>query len=291
MQQFILDTETFVFQTILPIAAHVFVFIPGNPGIAAYYYEYLNKLHQITERRMEILCMTYPGHSAASVLDRPLGLEEQVEHKLLFLDYCVKKYPNASFIIGGHSLGAYISARILYERPNLNLCLFVGLFPTLHSMAISPQGRIVRYLSKSLFRTAIVSCINLVKLCLSRSTLRSVVQFVTGHSEPALEVTLSELIMPSHVGMHALSLAEDEMNMISSLDHRITTLLSSNAEKSILYYGTVDEWVPLYHYKEMMAAIPKVKSHLCKSSIPHAFVIKHSDLMAQITSQWLRDVL
>ena len=75
------------------------------------------------------------------------------------------------------------------------------------------------------------------------------------------------------------------MEHIQALDE---ALVEANLERLSFYYGRTDGWVPLEHYERMLKRFPTADVTLCPPEIPHAFVLGHSDAVAQLVAASLR---
>lgn len=91
------------------------------------------------------------GHSAGDhVTDtsRMYTLEEQVESKIAILDRLREQYPAGTrFILAGHSMGSWLALRVLKARPNHGIERLFELFPTIHRIADTPNGRKMQVIS------------------------------------------------------------------------------------------------------------------------------------------------
>ncbi|KAG0174187.1 hypothetical protein DFQ29_007575 [Apophysomyces sp. BC1021] len=65
-------------------------------------------------------------------------------------------------------------------------------------------------------------------------------------------------------------MASQEMETIKELDY---DFYNAHVDKFIIYYSENDEWAPLDHYNHMKEKFPNVHVHLCKKSLPHAFIL------------------
>lgn len=69
------------------------------------------------------------------------SLQDQIQHKVDCIDTLIQENgPETNFIFVGHSIGSYISAEVLKQRPNHNITRVLALFPTLRDIAITPNG-------------------------------------------------------------------------------------------------------------------------------------------------------
>ncbi|RKO89042.1 hypothetical protein BDK51DRAFT_28637, partial [Blyttiomyces helicus] len=70
------------------------------------------------------------------------NLQDQISHKIAVLDALRERHPpRTRFIIVGHSIGAYIALQVLRARPAHGIVKLYALFPELHSIAATPNGR------------------------------------------------------------------------------------------------------------------------------------------------------
>lgn len=75
-------------------------------------------------------------------------LEEQVESKIAILDRLREQYPAGTrFILAGHSMGSWLALRVLKARPNHGIERLFELFPTIHRIADTPNGRKMQVIS------------------------------------------------------------------------------------------------------------------------------------------------
>lgn len=67
--------------------------------------------------------------------------------------------------------------------------------------------------------------------------------------------------------------------------------LKDNAKRLHMYFGNCDDWCPTSFYDEITKRVPEVDAVLCDKGYPHAYVINHSDEMAGIVVDWLKQDL
>jgi len=94
---------------------------------------------------VSFILASHLGHSAGSHVTDPsrlYTLEEQVENKVAIFDRLRELYPAGTrFVIAGHSMGSWLALRVLKARPNHGIERVFGLFPTIHRIADTPNGR------------------------------------------------------------------------------------------------------------------------------------------------------
>ncbi|KAJ1504681.1 hypothetical protein HMI56_001514, partial [Coelomomyces lativittatus] len=99
-------------------AKAVFLFIPGNPGIIEYYFNFLKNVYETVDACVDIYAVQHINHSHHPCLtDALYGLQDQIDHKVCFLDHLCELYPpQTRFFLCGHSIGAYICLKLLQLR-------------------------------------------------------------------------------------------------------------------------------------------------------------------------------
>ncbi|KAI8902663.1 hypothetical protein BC833DRAFT_520839 [Globomyces pollinis-pini] len=280
--------DTPIVDSLLP--RNVLLMIPGNPGIAEYYLPFLTTVKSQLGPKLDIIAVSYPGFTANDhVL---LSLKEQVDHKIALLDLLIDIYPdNTRFFIAGHSVGAYMAHQILKARPYSNITRVISLFPTLHSMAVTPRANQVAPLTNAFVR----SCLVLIVFWLSflpSAFLLPIAELVDGQGgedkRRILRLTVQKYLH-SNVLNSALFLANNEFKLIKELDKKA---IDSHQERYIMYYSKTDGWTPLEdHYELIKKEFPKVDLHLCEHDTDHAFVVSDSERMGHKVVEWLTPLI
>ncbi|KAF9909513.1 hypothetical protein EC991_008495 [Linnemannia zychae] len=269
----------------------VLFMIPGNPGLIDYYIPFLQTIHDKCEGKIDIFGASHLGHSAgAHVIDpsRLFTLEEQVENKIAILDRLREMYPAGTrFILAGHSMGSWLALRILKARPNHGIERIFELFPTIHRIADTPNGRKMQNLFKPSVRSIVGGTVSTLRFIFSAPpVLNSIVSLVTRQDGDMARVTSQQLLFSSVV-KNCLFLAGQEMEAIKVMDKET---IKQHADKFVFYYGKTDEWSPIENYYEMQKEFPQVKSLLCEQGMVHAFVIGHGEAMGVLVGQWIHDM-
>jgi pimeloyl-ACP methyl ester carboxylesterase len=255
------------------------VFIPGNPGLGHYYLPFLQSIHKEMDH-IDIVCCSYPGHTPTSEL---YSLQEQVDHKISFLDHLNELYHHQTkFYLAAHSLGTYMSLKIMKARPELNIVKVISLFPTMHSMGKTVNARNIKPLTHPISRILLGHVAQVLSF-IPRQFVSSIIGFFSSQSQHAMQVSLKYLLDRKTVNS-VLYLASCEFEEIDELDHQV---LEEHQDKWIMYFGTTDGWCPVDHYHLIKDNFPLVKVHLCKEDIGHAFIMDHSHTMAEKMITWL----
>jgi pimeloyl-ACP methyl ester carboxylesterase len=121
----------------VPLAeATVILFIPGNPGLAAFYTEYLSELRSRSPG-LAILAHSHLAHTP-KVLDQPvftnpgsIGLLVQLKSAIEALDAIKQTLRPKNIVLIGHSLGGWLC---------LQVCLSGMFFTTRYSCFIDTQS-------------------------------------------------------------------------------------------------------------------------------------------------------
>ncbi|CEP08271.1 hypothetical protein [Parasitella parasitica] len=272
-------------------AKTILLFIPGNPGLVEYYTSFLQGVHcKINSPSFEIIGVSHKGHSVNyhenNAGDNTLySLEDQIQHKVDCLEALRRENgPDTKFILMGHSIGSYIAAAVLKKRPNHGIAKIIALFPTLHEIAITPNGvninRLVNRVPAFVFGIA-----GSVMSCLAPPVRQFLVKTATGQEGEGLQVTAHQLLH-NHVLKNVVTMARFEMETVKELDHDFYT---EHLDKFIMYYSANDKWAPKDHYDYMTKHFPEGKIHLCSENIPHAFCLepKHVDYMIEKVGSWI----
>ncbi|CAI7603430.1 unnamed protein product [Penicillium palitans] len=202
-------------------------------------------------------------------------------------------------ILIGHSVGAYIAMEILRRHretsPESTFDIVGGamLFPTVKDIAASPSGQKLTTLLSIIPRLAVVVSFfaRLLTFLLPTSLLRSVVRLVMGDPPiHALDATCA--FLKSRGGVRqALHMAADEMRTITSDKWSDDVWGAASAREPIaklfFYFGRNDHWVADQTRDEIVAVRGQKGGQagptmvVCEEGLPHAFCLKHSDVMAR----------
>ncbi|CAG8899658.1 unnamed protein product [Penicillium egyptiacum] len=202
-------------------------------------------------------------------------------------------------ILIGHSVGAYIAMEILRRhreaKPESAFDIVGGamLFPTVKDIAASPSGQKLTTLLSIIPRLALVVSLfaRLLTFLFPASLLRSVVRLVMDDPPVhALDATCA--FLKSRGGVRqALHMAADEMRTITSDRWTDDVWGAASAREPIaklfFYFGRNDHWVADQTRDDIVAVRGQKGGQagptmvVCEEGLPHAFCLKHSDVMAR----------
>ncbi|KAF9650337.1 alpha/beta-hydrolase [Thelephora ganbajun] len=273
----------------VPLAeSTVILFVPGNPGLAAFYTEYLSELHSRSPD-LAILAHSHLAHTP-KVVDQPVftnpssvGLPAQLKSVIEALDAIKQTLQPKNIVLVGHSMGGWLCLQILKARPEEVSGAFL-LFPSLCNMAVTPNGRKLSYF----FRPPIP-----LTAALFSPLLRILPNFVYKaiyRNWPAPQLSVLRDLLRSPTAIYAcLTLADEEMKTITALDEG---LINEHQHKLWLYFAEHDDWVGdskeeiirMFHPDH--EAVRVVRG---EADIPHAFCINHGKSVAQQSLIWLQE--
>ncbi|EEH46615.1 bifunctional triacylglycerol lipase/ester hydrolase [Paracoccidioides brasiliensis Pb18] len=234
---------------------------------------------------------------------------------------------NVKVILIGHSVGAYISMEILRRHTETKKTTPIGnagamdiiggilLFPTIVDIAKSSAGRKLTKLLYMPYLALLTSLlVKLLVYILPGSVLRSIVAMVmVSPPEDAIDITIA--FLKSRQGVEqAIHMSADEMRDITSdkWSDEIWGIASSSTESStststptnsspdlVLYFAQSDHWVADQTREDIIRARGSMgngtsnapRMHVCEDGVVHGFCIRHSDIMAEKTAGFLRDII
>lgn len=270
----------------------IVLLITGNPGLAGYYTTFLTRLQ--SRLGVPVWAVSLAGHVVppTSISSLPpfrqnpelYNLKGQVEHKLAFIEKYVPE--DVKIILIGHSIGAKMILEVLKnDDTKSRVKKAYLLFPTIERMAESPNGKLMTGVIKHLVPVIIflVWVFTFLPVLVKKFLLS--MHFLLRRIPTYHVSTTMQLMNPAVLG-NIFFLALDEMEKVKELDDK--SLREVN-DLLLLYYGTTDGWVPLKYWKDMAQNHPEVKCVLCEKKIDHAFVLRHSDKMADILSDLIQE--
>ncbi|KAL2835509.1 hypothetical protein BJY01DRAFT_223578 [Aspergillus pseudoustus] len=227
-------------------------------------------------------------------------------------------------ILIGHSVGTYMTMEILrrhresLRERDFDIVGGVLLFPTVKDISASPSGRKLTFLLRLIPRLALVVSIfaRILTTLLPSSILTAIVNLVMkGPPREAAAATCSFLRSKRGV-RQALHMAADEMRTITTdkwtddvwgVSSPPTGEAKSKPELAppaqlFFYFGRNDHWVAERTREEIVAARGSAETKdggkgkgprmvICEEAVPHAFCLRHSELMAGKTADMISEIL
>eukprot|EP01061_Rhynchopus_euleeides_P016662 TRINITY_DN27983_c0_g2_i4.p1 TRINITY_DN27983_c0_g2~~TRINITY_DN27983_c0_g2_i4.p1 ORF type:complete len:331 (+),score=129.81 TRINITY_DN27983_c0_g2_i4:63-995(+) len=271
----------------------IVVMVPGNPGVSAFYTEFLEHLMtQVPGKRM--VCLGFAGHTPGRS-DGVFSVEEQIHFVRSLVDRIRETNETARLHFMGHSVGAYVGVNVAAQLPEEHVASFTGLFPTVEHIA---QG------SNAVVRPVFVPGLRHMAAGLAGAlgylpaVLRNrVAKMFATTTDPDHIDTVAGLADFSLIN-NLLYMAGTEMVDITDMPH---STLEKLAHKSNFYYAEVDGWVPdhliprMEQHLETLTGKQVGKTPTCAgprvvrdtTKAPHAFVLSHSKEVAEAIAPML----
>ncbi|KAI9714866.1 MAG: hypothetical protein M1820_000155 [Bogoriella megaspora] len=258
-------------------------------------------------------------------VELPASLRSQVRHteELIKLGHNNIVRQNTSshddrppkVILIAHSVGAYIALEILRRRVQgqndmLKIDIVGGVFvcPTIVDIAQSPQGaKMNRLVSIPHFPAIAGALAKLVTFLLPISALQWLITFLA-RVPPHIAQANAEWLKSPYGVQQAFSMAKDNMHEIKedTWDQAIWGSPNASSSASVplkFYFAGNDEWVPspsrdaLIRSRGRLAggSIPedrwKPEMFIDENKVPHAFIINHSEFVAEKVKSMIEDII
>jgi pimeloyl-ACP methyl ester carboxylesterase len=248
----------------------VLIFIPGNPGLVHFYRPFLTALYNKSNGELAILAKAQIGHTPgfeAPASSCSLAAQVQSASEVF---YAVSSTfgPQASIVLAGHSVGAYICTQLLkLEQAPAIVAVFL-LFPTICYIRDTPNGGRLAWLFRSPIPRVISSLTHLARF-LPESALR-----VLFNEWPHAQISiLHKFIQSPDCTFAALTMANEEMHTIRDLE---SESLDSCRDRLWFYFAEQDGWVGPNKDRIISAlgsSSTTSRINLGAAGIPHAFCI------------------
>ncbi|CAC5364788.1 Lipid droplet-associated hydrolase [Mytilus coruscus] len=268
----------------------IFLIIPGNPGIAEYYDEFMKVLYQNSKNTIPVWTISHAGHVSIPKSADNLAIEKasysvcslegQIKHKLTFIKDNIPT--NVKLVLIGHSIGCYMILKLLDDLDQQVLRCFM-LFPTIERMAESPKGQVATPLLKYLRWLGALIVQGLSYLS-PHMQFRLILWYFRGKTVPDCIYNASMSLFDSFCVSNVMYMANMEMQRVKKLDE---DLIKRHLSKISFYYGSDDHWCPKSYYYEFKEKFPHADTRLCTDDHDHAFVLEGSKQMADILSSWV----
>ncbi|KAG8053880.1 hypothetical protein GUJ93_ZPchr0001g29956 [Zizania palustris] len=230
--------------------------IPGNPGIVAFYKDFVEELYENLGGQASITAIGHISHSQKDAEHgRLFSLHEQIDHKVDFIEQEFQ-HSEQSLVLVGHSIGAYICLEIFkILQKKVKLC--VGLYPFLTLNKNSIKQSAIGYIARSsLLSKGVSSFVSFIGL-LQASVTRSIVRRLLGPSwsVTAVEATCSHLLR-YHTMRNVLFMAMAEFMKLS--EEPDWNFISTKQDQIAFLFGVDDHWGPLAHLEKISKRAPGV---------------------------------
>lgn len=184
----------------------------------------------------------------------------------------------------GHSIGSYMILELL-EKPEISdkVCEVYLLFPTIEHMGNTDHGKfLTRYVKRIVWLIVFLAWIFTIFPKIIQTILLYSYMFIAG--VPASEncESIRNLIKPG-VLKRVFFLAFEELDQVKERNNGI---IQRNVGRIRFYYGMKDKWAPGSFCERLQADVPNVNAQV--TSFNHAFVLKRSEEVGFIVSDWIK---
>ncbi|PRP86228.1 hypothetical protein PROFUN_05744 [Planoprotostelium fungivorum] len=257
------------------------VVVPGNPGFVDFYIEFIDKLFDRLGGVFSVYGVGHAGHGCPGQNGKRIfTLDNQIQHKRDFIVQNVLKEKHSKIIIISHSVGSYISLKVLQRYKDINIVQLINLFPTVRNLNVGIRFP-VNVVMLPILRQASSGLVHYIPQWLLEKIFKAI---------PATQIKgVRDTVNDNrdyHCVLNALSMAYEEYNHIGELDEEITQAITAHLDKIYFLYGPKDHYAPEAYYNDMIESFPEAKAHLADESILHAFVIHHSSQVVDRIAEW-----
>jgi len=247
------------------------VVIPGNPGVIDFYITFIDNLFDRFDQKYDVIGVAHAGHSG--LVPHIYSVEDQITHKIHVLDYLTSIFKKPKFVLMGHSVGAYISLKVVKRRPDFGIKHVVNLFPTIRHLwnGLAPA---VKLFILPGFRNTLSTLIHYAPTALTRT----IISLVSSISDEARYVAANKINY--HLVMNILYMAYTEGQDIIEIDEECNEAIKNNLTTMYFLYGPTDQYTPKHFYEEIRIAYPLGNFEMAEDGVKHAFVLQHSDVVA-----------
>ncbi|TMW62212.1 hypothetical protein Poli38472_009705 [Pythium oligandrum] len=260
--------------------------VPGNPGMAHFYLPLMREIVRRHGTQHEVRAVTHAGHympwkNSGKVFD----LEHQHEHKVTYLRQRFAENPDLKLIIIGHSIGSYLTLKIVEAFPN-QVAKIVLMQPTIHHIGRSAKG--LQLAPVFHHRQHSIKIVKLLEFLVPMALRRFLVRLAIGsHQEPVLHLA-SLALVNRHVFNNVLHMADQEMKTVGDMNEQ---LLREHEHKTLFVYSPIDGWVPNEFVQMFQLRLPRAGHRMVPQS--HGFMMDDNGTrdMADHISQWIQDAM
>ncbi|KAG0590140.1 hypothetical protein KC19_1G075300 [Ceratodon purpureus] len=246
-------------------------FVPGNPGVVAYYKEFVEALFDYLDGQASVTAISHIAHVSKDwEFGKKFALQDQINHKVQFVrDRLLIEAPEVPLLLVGHSIGAYIALEILKKFPS-QVQHVIGLYPFVtlnkHSNFQSILGKVA---TSPILCTIISTFAGLVGR-LPKDLARVLVKVLLGRVwDPlAIDVTCRYMLQKNVVD-NFLYMGRTEFASLST--EADWSFLKENQNKTSFLFGIDDHWGPLSLLDEISKKVPELHVATEREGHLHAF--------------------
>lgn len=245
------------------------LFIPGNPGIVAFYKDYVEAVYELLDRKASVTAIGHIAHTLEDLENgRLFSLQEQISHKIEYINEEVLPL-HIPILLAGHSIGAYISLEIFKAFPE-KVSYMIGMYPFLTMNRDSPwQSLLTKSAMSPIVSAGLSSFAALVGL-FPTWFHQGIVKGLLGRSwsSDAVHVACTYLLRYSMIRNFTFMGMTEFKKLQENLDW---AFIKDHENQMAFLFGVDDHWGPLSLFEEVSKNAPGVNLTIEKQGLTHAF--------------------
>jgi hypothetical protein len=210
----------------------------------------------------------------------------QIRHKIAALAWLQERLPTAHFILGGHSVGAYMCLSVMDAVAPARILQLHMLMPTVIDIGSTPNAARLAPLFTRLGRRATMGVARALRAlpgAVQRGLIRAYMP-----SSPRWVVDVALSLLHEDVANAALTMGAHEMAEIRGQALALDSAAWEGRLRWHFAYGEDDGWVPAALRDRIGARFTASESSVCAADarVPHAFCVSHSADVAAVAWDW-----
>jgi pimeloyl-ACP methyl ester carboxylesterase len=272
------------------------VIVPGNPGIVDFYVDFVDLLFDKFGQKHSVLIAGHAGQGAPGKNESKLfSLQEQIQHKYDWMQIlhdnkeyellsatCEGEKTTPSFIVMGHSIGGYITLKILKNtKGKFDVKQAVLLMPTFRNLydGLAP---LIKVAIRPGFRQTLSTIAHYAPTALMTRLARTVLD--SDVSKPVINILQQKANY--HVVLNCLYMAYCEAQEVIAVDDDCRSCFENDLDKVLFLYSQIDKYTPPHFVDDLKSDYPKANVLLAEKKVTHAFVVGYSKhVVEQISPQ------
>ena len=259
--------------------------VTGSPGMAHFYIPFVDRIFELHGGRSQVCVIGQAGHSPGVAKEKTgnngrdwYSLEDQVEHKLAFLERYARDRDSLYLI--GHSIGCYMLLQMRDKLAEDRVKRVILLFPTIERMAETPNGIRQAPLFSTLRPLFIAICwlLSLLPLSLKTFLLNHSSRLSSSPPDQRPHFIQAILNLTTASWYNILCMAHQEMTEVSVLP---VDTIRAHLHKLVFYYGVGDQWNTPELCPRIQQLFPQGDITLCRHGYKHDFVLESANEMAE----------
>lgn len=240
--------------------SRIILFTPGNPGVIAFYEQFLAQLKLAVGSSCGVIGFGLTGHSHYHIDNTAYTVKEQVDHRKEIVSVITRLHPGCEVILIAHSIGCYICQQMHLEHSmdplgdnmkragadNSSRFNYIYLFPALYDLRRN-AGFIKTTLSYFGFRHVFAAVAGML------GTLPTRLQDIISATAGAVDCPdAPRQLFKYNVALNVMTMLRSECENVVDLD---LDSVKCTGGRTHYIYTNDDIWAPRDHYQTMRSII------------------------------------